>query len=185
MARASRMVSADTATTNAARSRPTACFTRPPPTSQLRHTGTTSPSTPTARPRVTRAERATQCGNGRRRFLPLVDRLQRDVWWLRHLCIRRGALPPPPSPSPPPPSPPPPPLPSPPPPAPSPPQPPLSPAPTSTYWSVLSGTQYCHVSSDGTCVTDGIGRHGNNERCTIRANSAFYDGHRVLCGVLL
>ena len=171
-ARASRMVSADgnnercTVTANR-------LLYATATTSQLRHTGT-SPSTPTARPRATgrNAPRNVAMAAGDS-FLWSTDYSVTYGGFV--ICASDNALfPPPPSPSPPPPSPPPPPLPSPPPPAPSPPQPPLSPAPTSTYWSVLSGTQYCHVSSDGTCVTDGIGRHGNNERCTIRANSAFY-----------
>ena len=38
--------------------------------------------------------------------------------------------------------------------------------------SVLSGSAYCHVTSDGACVTDGVGSHGNNERCTVRATQA-------------
>lgn len=28
-------------------------------------------------------------------------------------------------------------------------------------------TSACYVTSGGTCVTDGVGNHGNNERCSI------------------
>ena len=45
---------------------------------------------------------------------------------------------------------------------------------TPTLWVVESGSQYCHVSSDGACVTDGSGNHGNNEACVVRAMSALY-----------
>ena len=43
---------------------------------------------------------------------------------------------------------------------------------TSSYWSITSGSQYCQLASNGRCVTDGIGNHANNERCTVRANQA-------------
>ena len=33
-----------------------------------------------------------------------------------------------------------------------------------------SGSQYCAVTANLTCVTDGIGAHGNNEACTFVAN---------------
>ena len=87
--------------------------------------------------------------------------------------------PPPPSPpSPPPPSPSPQPFPPgmapppPPPPQPSPPPPIYSPAPPVPHtdlWLVVEGSQYCQVINNGACVTDGSGSHGNNERCTVRA----------------
>ena len=41
-------------------------------------------------------------------------------------------------------------------------------------WIILSGSQYCHYESNGTCVTDGIGFHGNAERCTIAARNTMY-----------
>ena len=45
-----------------------------------------------------------------------------------------------------------------------------SPEPTpSSWWTVTSGHQYCEVTSDGLCVTDGAGSHGHNEACTMRA----------------
>ena len=40
------------------------------------------------------------------------------------------------------------------------------------YWSILTGSEFCSVSSDGMCITDGIGEYGNNEVCTIRAEVA-------------
>jgi len=43
-----------------------------------------------------------------------------------------------------------------------------------TLWAVESGHQYCHVSSDGACVTDGSGNHGSNEACVVRATQALY-----------
>ena len=64
--------------------------------------------------------------------------------------------------------------------APPPPSPPPSPPPwvSSTWWVITSGSQYCSLSSDGTCVTDGpgssTGMYGNNERCTIQAAAELY-----------
>lgn len=43
-------------------------------------------------------------------------------------------------------------------------------SPSGAVLRVTSGSQYCSVS--GNCVTDGVGGHGNNEYCTIRAVSA-------------
>ena len=37
--------------------------------------------------------------------------------------------------------------------------------------SVTSGSAYCSIDNSG-CVTDGVGNHGNNERCTITATQA-------------
>lgn len=37
------------------------------------------------------------------------------------------------------------------------------------YWSIVSGGSYCEVTSNGDCITDGIGSYGNNEACTMRA----------------
>jgi hypothetical protein len=36
-------------------------------------------------------------------------------------------------------------------------------------WTIVSGQSYCSVSSDGMCITDGIGSYGVNEACTVRA----------------
>ena len=41
-------------------------------------------------------------------------------------------------------------------------------------WTVTSGTQYCSLTSNGLCVTDGTGNYGNGERCTIEAQRALY-----------
>ena len=71
------------------------------------------------------------------------------------------------------PPPPPPPVPSPPPPQPRPPPPPMWPT-TSAYWTILYGTQFCALSNGGTCVTDGLGNYGNNERCVMQANQPLY-----------
>ena len=40
----------------------------------------------------------------------------------------------------------------------------------------MSGIQYCELhNGNGTdCVSDGHGRHGNNERCVIAANKGLY-----------
>ena len=67
--------------------------------------------------------------------------------------------------------------PPPPPPSPSPPPPAYSPAPPTPaghMWSIISGSQYCSVSNAGACVTDGVGSHGNNEACLIRAQATLY-----------
>ena len=39
---------------------------------------------------------------------------------------------------------------------------------------VIGGSAYCHVVSQGTCVTDGTGSHGNHESCEIRSTRALY-----------
>ena len=36
------------------------------------------------------------------------------------------------------------------------------------------GSQWCSITSNGECVTDGTGNYGNNERCTIRAEQSLY-----------
>ena len=38
-----------------------------------------------------------------------------------------------------------------------------------TRWTVLSGGSHCEITSDGRCITDGIGNYGNYEYCTFRA----------------
>ena len=45
---------------------------------------------------------------------------------------------------------------------------------TPLFWQITSGSSYCHLSNGGTCVTDGVGSHGNNEACTVSANAALY-----------
>ena len=40
------------------------------------------------------------------------------------------------------------------------------------YWSILTGSEFCSVSSDGMCITDGSGEYANDEACTIRAEVA-------------
>ena len=47
---------------------------------------------------------------------------------------------------------------------PSPPPPPM--------WTITAGSSYCSVTTGGTCVTDGVGLHSNNERCTMTASVA-------------
>ena len=85
------------------------------------------------------------------------------------------SLPPPPSPPGPPPLPPHTPVQSPPSPSTPPPSPPPAPpSPSSDYWTITSGTQYCEILNGTNCVTDGMGRHGHNERCTMRANKPLY-----------
>ena len=59
--------------------------------------------------------------------------------------------------------------PPPPPPSPSPPPPAPQPPAMSEWWSITSGTQYCQLTQNGMCVTDGVGAYGNNERCTVMA----------------
>ena len=61
-------------------------------------------------------------------------------------------------------------------------------------WTIVSGSSYCSVSSDGMCITDGSGSYGNDENCTMRAESTMtitstqfdteygYDFIRVLGG---
>ena len=39
-------------------------------------------------------------------------------------------------------------------------------------WTILSGSSFCSVSSDGMCITDGSGPYANNENCAIRAEVA-------------
>ena len=41
-------------------------------------------------------------------------------------------------------------------------------------WQVLSGSQYCHISNGGACVTDGVGQHGGNEACIVRTTQILY-----------
>jgi len=40
------------------------------------------------------------------------------------------------------------------------------------YWSILTGSEFCSVSSDGMCITDGSGDYADDEACTIRAEVA-------------
>jgi hypothetical protein len=65
--------------------------------------------------------------------------------------------------------------PAPPPAPPAPPAPPLSPPlpPSSpALLTVAAGASYCEVTNGGACVTDGSGDYGNNERCSMRAETA-------------
>ena len=56
------------------------------------------------------------------------------------------------------------------PPPPTPPQwPPLAPVTDGQLWEIVRGGEHCQMINNGTCVTDGTGTYGNNERCTIRA----------------
>ena len=66
----------------------------------------------------------------------------------------------------------PPPSPSPPPPTIEPPSPPASPY--VAMWEIVSGAQFCHVTNLGTCVTDGVGDHANDEACVIRTTRPLY-----------
>jgi hypothetical protein len=43
---------------------------------------------------------------------------------------------------------------------------------TASMWSVVSGSSYCQVTTDGTCVTDGDGDYGVDEQCTVSAEVA-------------
>eukprot|EP00900_Chrysochromulina_parva_P004319 jgi/Chrpa1/13889/Chrysochromulina_OHIO_Genome00024570-RA len=36
-------------------------------------------------------------------------------------------------------------------------------------WTIVSGSLYCSVSSDGLCITDGSGNYGDGESCTMQA----------------
>ena len=58
---------------------------------------------------------------------------------------------------------------------PSPPSPPALPSPPSqppAWFTVADGANYCHVTADGQCVTDGLGNYGNSEDCTVVATTA-------------
>ena len=41
-------------------------------------------------------------------------------------------------------------------------------------WVIVSGSDYCHLTQNGACFTDGVGNHANNERCTVRATQSLY-----------
>jgi len=43
------------------------------------------------------------------------------------------------------------------------------PATPSLYWEIVEGFADCHVSADGSSVTDGDGRYGRFERCNFKA----------------
>ena len=67
--------------------------------------------------------------------------------------------------------------PPPPPPNPSPPPPTYSPAPPTPdfhMWVVSGDATHCAIETNGMCVTDGIGDHGNNEACTVSARQNLY-----------
>ena len=52
---------------------------------------------------------------------------------------------------------------------PTPPPPPLLPPAASEWWTITTGENYCHLSNDGACVTDGPGDYEANEACSVRA----------------
>ena len=59
----------------------------------------------------------------------------------------------------------------------APPPPVVAPSPPITagqMWVVVSGSNYCHLTQNGACFTDGVGNHANNERCTVRTTQALY-----------
>jgi len=70
------------------------------------------------------------------------------------------SFPPPPSPSPSPTAP--------------PPMPPWAPMTAGVAWTVVSGETYCEITNGGSCVTDGIGSHGNSESCVVESAVAQY-----------
>ena len=37
------------------------------------------------------------------------------------------------------------------------------------FWQVVSGSQFCHITDDGRCVTDGEGQYGRGENCRVKA----------------
>ena len=41
-------------------------------------------------------------------------------------------------------------------------------------FEITSGGDYCWLTHGGTCVTDGVGNHGNAERCTVTASQGIY-----------
>ena len=45
---------------------------------------------------------------------------------------------------------------------------------SNSTWAITSGSQWCSITSNGECVTDGAGNYGDNERCTIRAEQSLY-----------
>ena len=48
------------------------------------------------------------------------------------------------------------------------------PVPDGHMWTVLSGSTYCQVTNNGACFTDGVGGHGNQENCVVRAAVTLY-----------
>ena len=37
------------------------------------------------------------------------------------------------------------------------------------FWQVISGSQFCQITDDGRCVTDGEGQYGRGENCRVKA----------------
>ena len=37
------------------------------------------------------------------------------------------------------------------------------------FWQVVSGSEFCHITDNGRCVTDGQGQYGNQESCRVMA----------------
>ena len=52
--------------------------------------------------------------------------------------------------------------------------PPPAPTPGAPLLQIVDGGNFCQLSAGDTCVSDGQGRYGNNERCTVRALSQVY-----------
>merc|ERR1711939_836988 len=42
-----------------------------------------------------------------------------------------------------------------------------TPVPVPEFWEIVSGSEYCQISDDGLCITDGVGGYGHNENCEI------------------
>ena len=51
---------------------------------------------------------------------------------------------------------------------------PAPPTPAGYMWTVTGGSEYCQVTNNGACVTDGIGNHANSEACLVRASQDLY-----------
>jgi len=37
------------------------------------------------------------------------------------------------------------------------------------FWQVVSGSEFCHITDNGRCVTDGEGQYGRGENCRVKA----------------
>jgi hypothetical protein len=45
---------------------------------------------------------------------------------------------------------------------------------SSAWWNVVTGGEFCHLTNNGRCVTDGSYGYGNNERCTVTAVQSLF-----------
>ena len=45
----------------------------------------------------------------------------------------------------------------------------LTTATNGAFWQVVSGSQFCHITDNGRCVTDGEGKYGSRENCRVKA----------------